>query len=135
MNELVQQTLNHQLEIDAIYFAHRYMSSNWEVLQNLYLKRLDYNEKLTDWSTKAIKAIWNFSSTLWKSRCEFVHRTNSKTQQSARRKELLSLISKELDRTQAHMDHSTRQLRYNMKKSIAGYVTQCERRNVSEKTI
>ena len=57
MNELEQQTLNHQLKIDAIYFARGYLSSYWEVLQNLYLKRLDYNKKLTDWSTKTIKAI------------------------------------------------------------------------------
>lgn len=60
MNELEQQTLNHQLKIDAIYFARGYLSSSWEVLQNLYLKRLDYNKKLTDWSTKTIKAIWNY---------------------------------------------------------------------------
>ena len=83
MNELVRQTLFHQFKIDPIYFVRGYLSSNWEVLQNIYLKRDDYNDKLTDWSTKVIKANWAFSQAMWKSRCNYIHKTTSNKNQTA----------------------------------------------------
>lgn len=57
MNELVQSTLEHQLTAAIIFFLQGYLSSNWGDVQNLYLKKKGFNEKLTDWSTKVIQAI------------------------------------------------------------------------------
>ena len=37
---------------------------------------------------------------------------------SARRRELITMIKEELERTKYHADHSTTQLRHNIKKSI-----------------
>ena len=82
------------------------------------LKKSDYNDSITDWSTRVIRAIWKFSSSLWKARCDFVHCKESGKTSSARRKELIILIKAELERTQAHAEHSTKQLRKNVQKSL-----------------
>ena len=80
----------------------------------VYLKKKDYNDRCTDWAAKVIKAIWTFSNTMWRARCDKVHGTFEKKSASARRKELLDLIRKELDRTENHADYTTRQLRKNV---------------------
>lgn len=56
--------------------------------------------------------------TRWKSCCDYIHRANNNKNQSAHRKELLSMISGELEWMQSNMDRSTRQLRHNAKKCI-----------------
>ena len=61
MNQLVQETLHHQLSLSPILFLRGYISSNWDVIQNLYLKQTDFNNNLVDWATKVIKAVWTFS--------------------------------------------------------------------------
>ena len=118
MNELVQTTLDHQYQMGQLFFLWGYLSSNWEVIQNLYLKRKDFNDKLTDWSTNMIKAIWKFSCTLWKARYDWVHgKTGTKTK-SAHRRELVALIRDELQRTASHAEYTTRQLRLNVQRSL-----------------
>ena len=67
---------------------------------------------------KVIKAIWSFSCTIWKARCDHIHGTFERKTASARRKELLGLIRNEIERTESHADHTTRQLRKNVKKSM-----------------
>ena len=82
------------------------------------MKRKDFNDKLTDWSTKAIQAIWKFSCTLWKARCNWVHRKIETKSTSARRRELIALIRDELERTVPHAEYTTKKLRSNVQKSI-----------------
>ena len=60
---------------------------------------------------------------MWKSRCDKVHGKFEKKSESARRKELLELVKKELDRTENHADHTTRQPRKNVMKSIGNAKT------------
>ena len=74
--------------------------------------------KLTDWSTKAIQAIWKFSCTLWKARCDWVHGKIGTKSTLARRRELITLIWDELERTVSHAEYTTKQLRSNVQKSI-----------------
>ena len=118
MNELVSTALEHQYKMGEIFFLRGYLSSNWEVVQNCYLKRKDFNNALTDWSTQVIKAIWKFSSTLWKARCDWVHGKVNTKSKSARRRELVSLIRDELERTASHAEYTTRQLRVNVQRSL-----------------
>ena len=118
MSDVIQQIYDHQMEIGLKFFVQGFISSKWEIAQNLFLKKDDFNDSLTDWNTKLIRAIWKFSTFLWHSRCDFVHRKQSGKTKSARRKELGDLIQTELTRTKSHADHSTRQLRKNVQKSI-----------------
>ena len=60
MSNLVHMTLKHQLEISHVFFLSGFLSTNWDVLQNLYLKRKDFNDRQTDWVVKIIKAIREF---------------------------------------------------------------------------
>ena len=87
------------------------------------LKRKDYNDRLTDWATKAIKAICSFSCTVWKAHCDHIHGTFERKTASVRRKELLGLIRNEIERSESHADHTTRQLRKNVKKSTGNAKT------------
>ena len=118
MFQLVNDILEHQREIGIKFFIQGFLSSNWEIAQNLYLKKNDYNDSLTDWSTRVIRAIWKFSVSIWKARCDFVHGKESGKTTSTLRKELITLIKIELERTKAHAEHSTKQLRKNVQKSI-----------------
>ena len=97
MNELVQSTLDRQVKMGICFFLQGYLLAEWEVVQNLYLKRRDFNDKLADWSTPVIQAIWKFSCTLWKARCDWVHGKFGSKTKSARRRELVTLIREELD--------------------------------------
>ena len=122
MNDLLTKTLNHQLEMGTSGFLRGILSSNWDVIQNIYLKKKDFNDEDTDWATKTIRATWKFCTFMWKSRCDFVHGENEGKLTSARRKELLRLIQLELERTQYVADHSAVQLRKNVKKSLGNAI-------------
>ena len=117
MNDLLTKTPNHQLEMGTSGFLRGILSCNWDVIQNIYLKKKDFNDEATDWATKTIRTLWEFCTFMWKSRCDFVHGKNEGKLISARRKELLHLVQLELERTQYVADHSTIQLRKNVKKS------------------
>ena len=95
-----------------------YVSSQWEVIQNIYLGVEDYNTPATNWTTKLIKSIWNFSISMWSTRNDFVHGKTSGKKNSERRKELIRQIEEEMVRTSAHMEFTTKQLRMNVRKSI-----------------
>ena len=123
MNDLFHKTLAHQLEIEPAFFLRGFISTNWDVVQNVYLKQKDYNNKQTDWVVSVIKAIWEFSCTMWKSRCDFIHGNLEGKTKSARRKELLDQIRKELTRTEYHADHANQQLRKNVEKSMGNAKT------------
>ena len=77
----------------------------------------------TDWAVRVIKAIWDFSSAMWKARCDTIHGTLEGKTKSARRKELIDQIRIELTRTENHADHTTRQLRKNIEKSMGNAKT------------
>ena len=70
-----------------------------------------------------IKAIWSFSCAVWKARSDHIHGTFERKTASARRKELLGLIRNEIERTESHADHTTRQLRKNVEKSMGNAKT------------
>ena len=123
MNDLVEQTLIHQLEISPTFFLRGFVSTNWDVVQNMYLKKKDFNDRQTDWADKIIKPIWEFSSALWKARCDLIHGNLEKKTKSARRKESIEKIRKELTRTEYHADHTKRQLRKNLEKSMGNAQT------------
>ena len=55
---------------------------------------------------------------MWKVRNDFVHRREVGKKNSVRRKELLQQIEKELVRTSAHAEYSTKQLRHNARRSM-----------------
>ena len=75
------------MEIGLKFFVQGFISSKWEIAQNVFLKKDDFNDSLTDWTTKIIRAIWKFSRFLWQSRCDFVHGRQTGKTKSARRKE------------------------------------------------
>ena len=118
MNDLVHATLEHQRKIGEKFFVQGFISSNWEIPQNLYLGKQDFNDNTTDWSTKVIRAIWKLSCSMWKARCDYIHGNKTGRSTCARRKEPVSLIQTELKRTEHHAEHTTRQLRCNMLKSL-----------------
>ena len=123
MNKLAVKTLKNQLEISPEFFLRGYLSTQWDVVQILYLKKQDYNARLNNWPAKVIKAIWAFSSTMWKARCDQIHGTFERKTASGRRKEVLTLVRKELERTEHHADHTTRQLWKNVLKSLGNAKT------------
>ena len=118
MNDLVQEAIKYQKDMGVNFFIKGYLSSTWEIVQNIYLGNTDFNDRLTDWSTKIIRAIWKFSCSFWRNRCDVVHGKDITKSSSARRAEIIKLINKELERTKMHAEHSTRQLRQNVRKSI-----------------
>ena len=108
MNDLVHATLAHQRKIGEKFFVQGFTSSNWEIPQNPYLGKQDFNDSTTDWSTKVIRAIWKFSCSLWKARCDYIHGNKTGRSACACKKELVSLIQTELKRTEQHAEHTTR---------------------------
>ena len=86
---LINEIMDHQRRIGLDFLVRRYISSRWEVAQNIYLGIKDFNTPATNWTTKNIKGIWKFSTSLWKARNEFVHGKEIGKKTSARRKELL----------------------------------------------
>ena len=111
MATLVQKIYDSQTTIGIHFYVKGFLSSSWEIAQNLFLQKEDFNDSITDWSTKVIRAIWKFSYSLWKARCDYVHGRETGKMKSVRRKELIILIKAELERTKSHAEHSTKQLR------------------------
>ena len=68
-------------------------------------------------------AILNKSSAMWKARCDLIHGKSEGKTKSARRRELIDQIKTELTRTANHADHTTRQLRKNIEKSMGNAKT------------
>ena len=114
----IKEIMDHQRCMKLEFLVRGYISSRWEVAQNIYLREKDFNTPATNWTTKIIKGIWKFFTSLWKARNEFVHGKEKGENTSARRKELLERITVALERTAAHMEFETKQLRSNAKKSI-----------------
>ena len=55
------------------FLVRGYLSSKWEVAQNIHLRVKDFNTQARIWSTKIMKGLWNFSISLWQVRNDFVH--------------------------------------------------------------
>ena len=86
--------------------------------KNIYLGVEDCNSQATNWTTKLIKNIWKFSTSMWANRNDYVHGKTTGKKNSERRKELIRQIEEEMIRTSAHMEFTTNQLRLNVRKSI-----------------
>ena len=117
-HELGSAAMTYQRKMGLEFLLRGYFSSQWEVLQNIYLGAKDFNTPATNWSTRVIRALWKFSISMWTARNDFVHGREAGKKKSVRRKELLLQIEEELVRTSAHAEYSTKQLRHNVRKSM-----------------
>ena len=118
-----------------------YMTQDWLVLQNVHNGTKDISDQQTNWMTKVIKSVWTYSREMWKARCDNIHGKEKNATGSKRRKELLTLIEAELERTKMFGDFEARQLRRNLVKSRQTANTQAPEiwlemiRNVEESKI
>ena len=71
---------------------------------------------------KVIRAIWKYSTQMWKARCNKIHNAGP-DKQSVSRKETINLIQQELERTKYFGDFEIRQLQSNIKKSMGNSPT------------
>ena len=114
---LAAKVFQRQERLGCTAFIQGYMTMDWAIMQNVYNGMSDIMDQQTTWMSKVIKAIWQYSLTMWKERCTYIHGPSSSTKGSKRRQELLSLIDIELERTKLFGDHEIRQLRKNLSKS------------------
>ena len=117
MKELAVKVFRKQEKLGYTAFMQGYMSQAWSVLQNVYDDAKDITDLQTDWMAKVIRSVWRYSREMWKARCDNIYGCGKNMTSSKRRKELLTLIEAELERTKLFGDFEIRQLRQNVIKS------------------
>ena len=96
---LTKKVFRKQEQLGQTAFLQGYISGDWSLLQNAYDGAKDVSVDRIDWTSKIIKHIWIYSTTLWKDRCDEIHGVNEGKTKSIKRKELLTSIKNELERT------------------------------------
>ena len=109
--ELATKVFRNQERLGSMALLQGFLSTDWSVMQNVYNGTKDILDYQTDWMAKVIRALWTYSLTMWKDRCSYIHGPDTHVKGSKRRRELLNLIEKELDRTKLFGDHEICQLR------------------------
>ena len=109
-------------EIGYTSFLQGYIITDWVLLQNIYLKCNNEWDNKINWKVKVIRAIWKYSTQMWKARCDKMHNAGPDKQYISI-KETLKLIQQELERTRYFGDYEIRQLRNNIKKSMGNSPT------------
>ena len=115
---LAQKVFHNQDRLGNTALLQGFLSLDWSLLQNTYDGLQDVMNPRIDWAAKVVKHIWVYSTTMWKMRCEDLHGTSGKKTESAKRKDLLTLLELELERTRYFGDFEARQLRANIKRSM-----------------
>ena len=106
MNELTQKTMTLQLSMGITFLLKGYMFKHWAVIQNIYWKQKDFNDDNTCWTRSLIKAIWDYSVSIWTKRCEQVHGHSEKSIKMKNRREIVKTIQENIQRTKYHTDHN-----------------------------
>lgn len=97
--ELAQNVILKHNQIGKTLLLQGYMVKEWVLLQNVYLKcEYVWDDKL-DWVSQIVKALWKYSTFMWKSRCDKIHNNGKNNSPSINRRELLKSIKCELERT------------------------------------
>ena len=115
---LARQVFRNQDKLGNTSILQGYISKDWSIVQNVYNGSKDITDVDVDWASKIIKHIWKYSLTLWKERCQEIHGTDGNKTKSLKRKELITLLQSELERTRFYGDFEIWQLRVNIKKSL-----------------
>ena len=76
------------------------------------------------WTASIIQAIWSYSITMWQDHCEEIHGNKGKELDSTNRKEIVSLLHKELRCIENCGEFETQQLWNNILKSMGNAQTQ-----------
>jgi len=101
-----------QLKLGIGVFKRGILLKEWETQQNIFEKKKKIKTSRIEWSTKIVKAILEYSLTLWKARCQAVHATNDDsctlTQQEAIQeiKRMMNLNPAELSSEEKHMHNN-----------------------------
>ena len=118
MRELTRNTMSNQLSIGITYFLQGYITKQWVVIQNLYRKQEDFNDDNTSWARSVIAGIWEYSVSMWTSRCEHVNGKTDASLKITNRKEIVKMINEHLKRTKSNPDHNVQQLYRNIARSL-----------------
>ena len=118
MKTLARDTIKQQLDIGIKAFLQGYISRNWAVLQNIYLKYDDFNDDNVNWTRALVSSIWEYSTTIWSKRCEQVNGKLDSGIRLKNRREIIKTIEEHLKRTKYSPDYETQQLRRNIKTSM-----------------
>ena len=71
-----------------------------------------------NWTIKLIRALWNFSQTIWKQRCKHVHIKHEGLDESLCADELKSAIKSYLKLPREELSHDEKQLHLNVSRHI-----------------
>lgn len=118
MKTLARDTIKQQLDIGIKAFLQGYISRNWAVLQNIYLKYDDFNDDNVNWTRALVSSIWEYSTTIWSKRCEQVNGKLDSEIRLKNRREIIKTIEEHPKRTKYSPDYETQQLRRNIKTSM-----------------
>ena len=118
IKEIARNVIIQQNKIGKTSMLQGYLVKDWVLLQNVYLKCDDVWDEKTDWLVQVVKALWKYSTYMWKSRCDKIHQVDDKNSTSINRRDLMKSIRNELVRTRYFGDYEVRQLRRNIEKSI-----------------
>ena len=115
--ELATKVFQKQERLGSTAFLQGYMTMDWAIIQVVYDGVDDIMDYQITWMSKVVKAIWKYSLTMWRERCNHIHGPTQSLKGSKSRQELLSLIDVELERTKLFGDFDIRKLRKNLMKS------------------
>ena len=115
--DLASVVFKKQERLGCTAFLQGYLTVDWTLLQNMHDGATDIMDYQTNWLSRVVKAIWQYSLTMWRERCNHVHGPTNTKVGSKRPRELLSLIDEELERTKMFGDFEIRQLGRNLLKS------------------
>ena len=118
IKEFTLKTMDLQIKMGIENFQRGYLSSHWDVLQNLYLKKSDFNDGNITWTRKVVRAIWKYSTTLWNERCKMINRGGNLRSSTERRQEIVQILEEHLKRTKYDTTWEVQQLRENIKRSL-----------------
>ena len=108
-------------KIFSTTYIHSYIIVNkfiyWAILQNLHQHSAVDNDNVR-WASKFIRALWQYSHSIWIERCTFIHRSRPDNLQSLTHSETIVLIRQLLRTPRDDLSMEEKRLHHNISRNL-----------------
>ena len=116
--EVVAKVFSQQVHLGSFSLHKGFVSRNWMIAQNVCTSTNNIEHRDESWLKKFIKALWEFSQSMWIKRCKNVHVKNKDDPCSLTHNELLYSIREILKVRRSDLSHVEKRLHMNVTRGM-----------------
>jgi len=116
--EVVEKVFSQQMQLGSFSLHKGFISRNWMIAQNVCTSTKNIEHRDDSWLKKFIKALWEFSQSMWIKRCKNVHVKNKDDPCSLTHNELLYSIREILKVRRGDLSHVEKKLHMNVTRGM-----------------